>query len=72
MAKITVKELEALTPADTGRRLSDEHSLYGLVKPKAGGVAVLFRWRYRFDGKLRDYTCGTWPTRPAPSWPTWG
>lgn len=61
--RLTVADLEALTPADVGRRLSDEHSLYGLVKPKAGGVAVLFRWRYRFDGKLHDYTCGTWPTR---------
>ena len=23
----------------------------------------MFRWRYRFDGKLRDYTCGAWPTK---------
>lgn len=61
----TTKELEALTTADVGRRLRDilSTSFYGIVKPKADGVAVLFRWRYRFEGKLHDYTCGTWPTR---------
>ncbi len=85
MAKITVKELEALTAEDEGRRLYDEGNLYGVVKarsgvPKAKSVAqalqnmkdlvngvlkpqfsVLFRWRYRFDGKTKDFTCGTWP-----------
>lgn len=60
---IAIKTLESLTPADIGRRIPDAHSLYGLVKPRADGVAVLFRWRYRFEGKLRDYTCGTWPAR---------
>jgi integrase len=63
MAKLTVKKLESLTPADIGVRLPDEHSLYGVVKAKGDGVCVMFRWRYRFDGKLRDYTCGTWPTK---------
>lgn len=63
MAKLTVKKLESLTPADIGARLPDEHSLYGLIKAKGDGVCVMFRWRYRFDGKLRDYTCGTWPTK---------
>jgi len=63
MAKLTVKKLESLTPADIGKRLPDDHSLYGVVKAKGEGVTVMFRWRYRFDGKLRDYTCGTWPTK---------
>ncbi|MHB1359796.1 MAG: tyrosine-type recombinase/integrase [Rhodocyclaceae bacterium] len=63
MAKLTVKKLESLTPADIGKRLPDEHSLYGVIKARGDGVAVMFRWRYRFDGKLRDYTCGTWPTK---------
>lgn len=64
MAKLTVKKLESLTLADIGARLPDEHSLYGVVKAKGDGVCVMFRWRYRFDGNLRDYTCGTWPTKP--------
>ena len=63
MAKLTVKKLESLTLADIGKRLPDEHSIYGLIKAKGNGVGVMFRWRYRFDGKLRDYTCGTWPTK---------
>lgn len=62
MARITVKKLESLKGSDIGTRLSDEHALYGLVKARESGVAVLFRWRYRFDGKLRDFNCGTWPT----------
>ena len=63
MAKLTVKELEGLSVADIGRRLTDEHSMYGVVKSKSGGVAVLFRWRYRLDSKFGDFTCGTWPTK---------
>lgn len=63
MAKLTVKKLESLTPADIGKRLTDEHSLYGVIKAKGNSVAVMFRWRYRFSGKLRDYSCGTWPTK---------
>jgi integrase len=63
MAKLTVKKLESLATADIGVRLPDEHALYGLVKAKGGGVCVMFRWRYRFNGKLHDYTCGTWPTK---------
>jgi integrase len=63
MAKLTVKELEHLSTKDIGKRLTDEHSLYGIVKSKGSGVTVLFRWRYRMDGKFRDHTCGTWPTK---------
>ncbi len=63
MAKLTVKKLVSLTAVDIGARLADENSLYGLVKRSGEGVTVMFRWRYRFDGKLNDYTCGTWPSK---------
>lgn len=63
MAKITVKKLESLTPADAGSRITDDHSLYGLVKARDSNVSVLFRWRYRFEGKHYDFTCGTWPSK---------
>jgi integrase len=63
MAKLTVKKLESLTPADIGTRLPDAQALYGVVKAKGSGVAVMFRWRYRFDGKLHDFGCGTWPSK---------
>jgi integrase len=63
MSKLTVRNLESLTQADIGKRLSGEHALYGRVKAKGDGVCVMFRWRYRFDGKVCDFTCGTWPAK---------
>ena len=63
MAKLTVKKLESLTPADIGVRLPDERSLYGVVKSKGNGICVMFRWRYRHNGKLHDFSCGTWPNK---------
>lgn len=63
MTRLTAKKLESLTTDDIGRRISDDYSLYGIVKARAEGVSVLFRLRYRFEGKLHDYSCGTWPTR---------
>ena len=63
MGKLTVRNLESLTQADVGKRLTDAHALYGRVKAKGDGVCVMFRWRYRFDDKICDFTCGTWPTR---------
>jgi integrase len=63
MAKLTVKQLEALTEQDVGKRISDEQSLYGTVKARSDGVSVLFRWRYRIEGAHKDFTCGTWPKK---------
>lgn len=60
MAKLTVKKLESLTSVNIGSRLADENSLYGLVKGSGEGVTVMFRWLYRFNGKLHDYSCETW------------
>lgn len=58
---LTAKELENLTSADAGRKLSDGDGLHGLVRVSKGGIiSVLFRWRFRHGGKYHDYTCGTW------------
>lgn len=57
----TTKELEALTHENVGDRLRDGDNLIGTIKATSKGISILFRWRYRFDGKTRDYTCGTWP-----------
>lgn len=62
MPKLTIKELEALTVEDAGKRLRDGENLIGTVRATSRGISVLFRWRYRFDGKTKDFTCGTWPT----------
>ncbi len=64
---LTVKELEALTEVDKGKRLRDGNNLIGTVRVTSKGISVLFRWRYRFDGKIKDYTCGTWPNESLKS-----
>lgn len=62
MAGLSVKQLEALGVADAGKRLSDGHGLYAIVRVKKDGrVSALFRWRFRHGGKLHDFTAGTWP-----------
>lgn len=61
MAVITVKELQALTTADDGRRISMGDSMYGTVRAgRDGAVSVYVVWRYKFDGKLRQIPLGTW------------
>jgi integrase len=64
MAKLTIKELEALTPDDIGRTVRDGDGLSGRVRANAGaagGVSVIFTYRYRWQGKTRDEPCGSWP-----------
>lgn len=61
MPKLTQKALEALKPADAGAVVRDEGALWGKVRAKGGGVAVSFYYRYRIEGKHKDFSCGTWP-----------
>jgi integrase len=62
MAKLTQRTLEALRPDQAGTTVREEGGLFGRVRTKAdGSVTVSFYYRYRFDGKLKDYSCGTWP-----------
>lgn len=61
MATLTIKKLESLTPDKKGELLRDGDNLIGRVRvAKNGEVSVLFFWRYRFEGKQKDFTCGTW------------
>lgn len=62
MAKLTQRTLEAIRPDQAGTTVRDEGGLLGRVRVKAaGGVTVSFYYRYRFDGKSKDQSCGTWP-----------
>jgi len=63
MSKLTIKELEALTGADDGRTLSDGDNLIGKVKAAQKGVSVAFYYRYKWQGKHRDLSCGSWPKK---------
>ena len=55
MAIVTVRELQALTPAQNGQRVSMGCSMYGSVRiDREGIVSVYVVWRYKFAGKLGD------------------
>jgi integrase len=56
-----VELLAALkNPAIT--RVSEAGGLYGVVRRgKDGAPSVMFRWRFRHDNKLADFTAGSWP-----------
>ncbi|WP_229505389.1 Arm DNA-binding domain-containing protein [Massilia mucilaginosa] len=42
--------------------IRDEGNLFGRVRVKADGkVAISFYYRYRYEGKSKDMSCGTWP-----------
>lgn len=64
MSKLTVKGLEALVPNGSIKAISDGGSLYGKVRASTNsktGVAVTFVFRYKWDSKIKDFPCGTWP-----------
>jgi integrase len=61
MAVITVKELQALTSQDNGRRISMGESMYGVVRAgQDGAISVHVGWRYKIGGKGRQTHIGTW------------
>lgn len=66
MAKLTVKELEAIKPGRAGEKVRDDRGLVGVIRATASGVSVKFDWRYRFGGKVRSVACGTWPRDGLP------
>ena len=63
MAKLTVKQLEAITPDRHGETIRDEGGLLGKIAARTTGVAVSFYYRFRWEGKSRDFGCGTWPKK---------
>ncbi len=63
MAKITAKQLEALTPVDDGKTLREEGGLTAKVRAGVRGVTVLFRYEFKMRGAKRDYRLGSWPKK---------
>ncbi|EKT4483596.1 tyrosine-type recombinase/integrase [Pseudomonas putida] len=63
MAKITVKQLEALTPADDGITLREEGGLTAKVRAGVRGVTALFRFEFKMGGAKRDHRLGSWPKK---------
>lgn len=63
MAKITVKQLEALTPADDGKTLREEGGLTAKVRAGVRGITALFRYEFKMGGTKRDHRLGSWPKK---------
>lgn len=64
MKKLTIKELEALTPAMLNKKLYDDGGLWAKIRPNQSaknGVSATFWYRYRQGEKTEDEPCGTWP-----------
>ena len=63
MAKITVKQLEALTPSEDGKTLREEGGLTAKVRAGVRGVTALFRYEFKMGGVKRDHRLGSWPKK---------
>lgn len=63
MAKLTAKQLEALTTADDGKTLRESGGLVAKVRAGVRGVTVLFRYEFKLDGTKRDHRLGSWPKK---------
>lgn len=61
MPRLTEVSLEALTESDVGRTFYDDAGLRGEVRRGDESIVVAFSFRYRFDGKMRELRCGSWP-----------
>lgn len=58
---LTELQLRSLRPDQAGTKIRDGNGLYGIVRARQDGISVKFEWRYRFEGKVTTYACGTWP-----------
>lgn len=70
MAKLTIKELEALTPTNIGEMITDDGGLRGKVRSNGrskNGISVTFIFRYKWQTKVKDFPCGTWPADALPA-----
>lgn len=63
MAKLTAKQLEALTADDDGKTLREDGGLVGKVRAGVRGITVQFRYEFKLDGTKRDHRIGTWPKK---------
>ena len=63
MAKITQRNLESIRFIKDGETIRDEGGLIGKIRAKSdNAVSVSFYYRYRWDLKSKDISCGTWPS----------
>jgi len=58
-APLTVTEIKNAKPKEKNYKLSDGRGLFLLIKPTG---SKLWRLKYRFNGKEKEYAIGTYPT----------
>jgi integrase len=63
VAKLTAKQLEALSAGDDGKTLREDGGLVAKVRAGVRGVTVLFRYEFKLDGAKRDHRLGSWPKK---------
>lgn len=63
VAKLTAKQLEALTSADDGRTLREDGGLTAKVRAGVRGITLLFRYEFKLHGTKRDHRLGSWPKK---------
>jgi integrase len=63
VAKLTAKQLEALTAADDSKILREDGGLVAKVRAGVRGVTVQFRFEFKLDGLKHDHSLGSWPKK---------
>jgi len=62
-SKWTIRELQSISDTWKNDTLSDGNGLTGAVRcSRDGAISVRFQYPFKWEGKLRWYQCGTWPT----------
>lgn len=63
MAKMTARQLAALTADDDGKIFREEGGLVARVRTGVRGVTVQFRYEFKQNGSKRDHSLGSWPKK---------
>lgn len=63
MAKLTIKQLEALTPSDNGKVYREDGGLVAEVRAGVRGVTVQFSYEFKLDGTRTRKRLGSWPKK---------
>lgn len=61
-SKWTIKELDAVKAEWKGDTLNDSGGLSGEVRINSGSVSTVFRYAFKWQGKVAWHYCGTYPT----------
>ena len=61
-SKWTIKEIDGVPREWKGDTLSDGEGLSGEVRVNGGSVSIIFRFAFKWQGKVKWHYCGAYPT----------